>query len=111
MDPRSVLTLDPEAYISVTRFRLSAGFTLEPIICRICNKRFDINGTHALCCAPGEDKEIRDFIFDVTMQADATAEGKVLGLLIPHFSARCRRMALHINPTFGFVGAVHGGHC
>ena len=43
----------------------------------------DINGTRALCCAPGEGtrghNEIRDASFDVTIQADAAAEREVLG--------------------------------
>ena len=38
----------------------------------------DLNGTHALCCAPregtGGHNEIRDAIFDVTMQADRPAQ-------------------------------------
>ena len=45
----------------------------------------DINGTHALCCAPGEctrgHNEVRDAAFDLTIQADAAAGREVLGLL------------------------------
>ena len=43
------------------------------------------NGSHALCCAPGEGtrghNKIRDELFAVTRMADTTAEREVLGLL------------------------------
>ena len=78
LDPRFPLTLDPESYAAAARLRLGAGFTCQPITCRLCNRTLDINGTHALCCAPGEGtrghNEVRDVIVDVTEQADATAK-------------------------------------
>ena len=49
VDPRSHLTLEPEAYISATRLRLRADFTSQQNCCRLCNRTLDINATHALC--------------------------------------------------------------
>ena len=85
VDPRSRLTLESESFIAATRLRLGASFTCQPIRCRICNRSLDTNGSHALCCAPGEGtrghNKIRDELFAVTRMADTTAEREVLGLL------------------------------
>ena len=85
VDPRSRLTLDSEAFIAATRLRLGANFTCQRIRCRLCNRVLDINGSHALCCAPGEGtrghNEIRDEVFQITNIADTTAEREVFGLL------------------------------
>ena len=51
----------------------------------MCNRLLDSNGTHALCCAPGESTRghnaVRDELFAITRIADTTAEREVLGLL------------------------------
>ena len=70
VDPRSRLTLGSESFIAATRLRLCSSFTCQPIRCRICNRNLDTNGSHALCCAPGESNpvhnEIRDEVLVVT---------------------------------------------
>ena len=85
VDSRSPLTLDPEFDMAATRLRLGAGFTCQPINRRLCNRPLDVNGTHAICCAPGEGtrghNEIRDVVFHVTKMAATTAEREVFGLL------------------------------
>ena len=84
VDLRFPLTLDPESYIAAARLRFGAGFICKPISCRLCNRPFDGNGTHVLCCAPCEGTrghtEIRNVVFHVTRMADTTAERDVSGL-------------------------------
>ena len=83
-DPLSRLTLDSETFIAAIRLRLGASFTCQPIRCRLCNRTLDINGSRALCCAPGEGtrghKDIRDEVFQVTKMVDATAKREVFGI-------------------------------
>ena len=85
VDPHSPLTLSPEHFIAAVRLRLGASFTSKPVQCRICSKVLDINGMHALCCAPGESTRghnaVRDELFVLARIADTTAEREVLGLL------------------------------
>ena len=85
VDPHSHLMLSPESYIAAVRLRLGASFTSQPVPCRVCNRFLDNNGTHALCCAPGESTRghnaVRDELFAITRIADTTAEREVLGLL------------------------------
>ena len=85
VDPHSHLTVSSESYIAAVRLRLGASFTSQPVQCRMCNRLLDSNGTHALCCAPGESTRghnaVRDELFAITRIADTTAEREVLGLL------------------------------
>ena len=85
VDPRFCLTLDSETFIAATWLRLGASFACQPIRCRLCNRTLDINGSHALCCAPGEGtrghNDIRDEVFQITKMVHTTAEREVLGLL------------------------------
>ena len=85
LDPAQPASLEPDAYVAAARLRLGASFALEPLQCRICSGTLDPRGSHALCCAPGEStrghNDVRDNVFDLARQADATAEKETLGLL------------------------------
>ena len=37
LDPQSAATLEPDAYVAVTRLRMGAGFALEPLHCNVGN--------------------------------------------------------------------------
>ena len=86
LDPAQPECVEAAAYVAAVRLRLGAGFSAEPLQCRVCRGSLDPAAVHTTCCAPGEStrghNEVRDCLFDLVHLADATAEQKDLRLVL-----------------------------
>ena len=83
--PTSSQTLEPDVYVDAVRLRLGAACAPSDARCQVCGSRARIDGTHALCCAPGPSttghNEVRDRLLALARRGDPHAEKEASGLL------------------------------